>query len=129
MYEFSLSLALPFERAAEALREALAAEHLGIVSDVDVQAVLRNKLGKEIPAYHIYGACNPKLADRVIGIEPNAGVLLPCNIVLREAGDGSTVVSFMEPATVLGLAQSAEAATVGAEARAMLERVAARLSD
>ena len=127
MYEFDVTLDLPFDQALEKVRETLMSEHLGVVSDVDVQAIFKAKLGKEIPAYHIYGACNPGLADRVIGAEPNAGTLLPCNFVLREAGDGKTVVSFMDPVPVLGLSESEEVRAVAAEAREKLQRVVEKL--
>ncbi|HHI76285.1 MAG TPA: DUF302 domain-containing protein [Gammaproteobacteria bacterium] len=127
MYEFNVTLDLPFDQALEKVRETLMSEHLGVVSDVDVQAIFKAKLGKEIPAYHIYGACNPGLADRVIGAEPNAGTLLPCNFVLREAGDGKSVVSFMDPVPVLGLSESEEVRAVAAEAREKLQRVVEKL--
>ena len=128
MYEFNLSLAMPFADAMNAVREALMAEQLGIVSEVDVQAIFRNKLGKEIPPYHILGACNPKLADRVISVEPNAGALLPCNVVVRAEGDNRTVISFLDPVTLLDLTHSDAPKAVGKDAKAMLERVAARLT-
>jgi uncharacterized protein (DUF302 family) len=128
MYEFNTTLALPFEQAMERVRECLLEEHLGIVSDVDVQAVFRNKMGKDIPAYHILGACNPKLADRVISDEPNAGVLLPCNVVVRETGPTTTVVSFLDPAAVLNLTETDEPKKVATDARAMLDRVMAHLA-
>ena len=127
MYEFNLTLDLPFEQALEKVREALMSEHLGIVSEVDVQAIFKAKMDKDIPPYRILGACNPKLADRVIAVEPNAGTLLPCNFVLRDAGDGKTVVSFMDPVAVLGLSESAEVRTVAEEARDKLQRVVAGL--
>ena len=127
MYEFDVTLDLPFDQALKKVRETLMSEHLGVVSDVDVQAIFKAKLGKEIPAYHIYGACNPGLADRVISAEPNAGTLLPCNFVLREAGDGKTVVSFMDPVPVLGLSESEEVRAVAAEAREKLQRVVEKL--
>lgn len=127
MYEFNLTLTLPFDQAMEKVRETLLSEHLGIVSDVDVQAIFKNKMNKEIPAYHILGACNPKLADRVIGAEPNAGTLLPCNLILREDDAGNTVVSFMDPVTVLGLCETDEPKAVAAEAREMLQRAVAKL--
>ena len=127
MYEFNVTLDLPFDQALEKVRETLMSEHLGVVSDVDVQAIFKAKLGKEIPAYHIYGACNPGLADQVIGAEPNAGTLLPCNFVLREAGDGKSVVSFMDPVPVLGLSESEEVRAVAAEAREKLQRVVEKL--
>ena len=128
MYEFNVTLALSCEQVTERLREALLSEQLGIVSDVDVQAIFKAKMAKDIPAYHILGACNPGLADRVLADEPNAGALLPCNVVVRDAGDGRTVVSFMDPVAVLGLSPSAAAHAVAAEAKAKLERVAAKLS-
>ncbi|HPE81245.1 MAG: DUF302 domain-containing protein [Sedimenticolaceae bacterium] len=128
MYEFNLTLDLPFDQAVEKVREALLSEHLGIVSDVDVQSIFQNKMGKAIRPYHIYGACNPKLADRVIASEPNAGVLLPCNFILRETDEGNTVLSFMDPVPVLGLTATQEPKAVAAEARVMLQNVVARLS-
>lgn len=128
MYEFNLTLDLSFDQAVEKVREALLSEHLGIVSDVDVQSIFQNKMGKAIRPYHIYGACNPKLADRVIASEPNAGVLLPCNFILRETDEGNTVLSFMDPVPVLGLTATQEPKAVAAEARVMLQNVVARLS-
>ena len=127
MYEFNLTLPLPFDQAMEKIRETLMSEHLGIVSDVDVQAIFRNKMDKNIPAYHIPGACNPKLADRVISAEPNAGTLLPCNFIMREDDAGNTVVSFMGPVAVLGPCESDEPKAVAAEAKEMLQRVVAKL--
>lgn len=129
MYEFNLTLALPFHQAMEKVRETLLSEHLGIVSDVDVQAIFKNKMDKDIPAYHILGACNPKLADRVISSEPNAGTLLPCSFILREDGADSTVVSFMDPVPVLGLCETDEPKAVASEAHEMLQRVVAKLGD
>jgi uncharacterized protein (DUF302 family) len=128
MYEFNVQLDLPYADAEARLREALLGEQFGIVSEIDVQAVFKAKMGKDIPAYRILGACNPGLADRVLTAEPNAGALLPCNVVVRDAGAGRTVVSFMDPVAVLGLSSSPAARDVAADARARLERVAARLT-
>jgi uncharacterized protein (DUF302 family) len=128
MYEFNTELQLPFEQALEKVRATLLEEHLGIVSDVDVQAIFKNKMDKDIPAYHIYGACNPKLADRVISAEPNAGTLLPCNFIMRETDSGSVVISFMDPVAVLGMTDTDEPKAVGREAKAMLLRVAEKLA-
>ena len=128
MYEFNVTLDLPFAAAMDHVREALMSEHLGVVSDVDVQAIFANKIDKQIEPYHILGACNPKLADRVIGAEPNAGVLLPCNVVVRAEGDARTVVSFLDPVAALGATTSAAPKVVADEAKAMLLRVAARLT-
>ncbi len=128
MYEFNLTLPGPFAAVLDAVRQALMTEQLGIVSEIDAQAVLKAKLNKDIPPYRILGACNPKLAERLLGVEPNVGTLLPCNIVVREQAPGQVVVSFMDPVAVLALVDAAEAKAVGAEARARLERVAAALA-
>lgn len=125
-YEMNVALDLPYDQALEKVKKILMANHLGIVSDVDVQAIFKNKLDKEIPAYHIYGACNPGLADRVISAEPNAGTLLPCNFVMYEE-DGKTQVSFMDPVPVLGLSSNEEVNAVAKEAKAILEKVIAEL--
>ncbi|MCW8945669.1 MAG: DUF302 domain-containing protein [Sedimenticola sp.] len=127
MYEFGLTLNKPFDQAMERVRQVLMDNQLGIVSEVDVQATLKNKIGKDIPAYRILGACNPVLADRVLEAEPNAGTLLPCNLILRAVSDTETVVSFMDPVAVLGLSDSAEVKAVAAEARAKLDEVVAQL--
>ena len=128
MYEFHTELNLPFDQALEKVRAALMGEHQGIVSDVDVRAFIKNKMDKTIPAYRIYGACNPKLADRVISAEPNAGTLLPCNFILRETATATVVVSFMDPVAVLCMTESEEPKAVAGEAKEMLQRVVAKLS-
>ncbi len=127
MYEFNTELNLSFDAALEKVRATLMEEHLGIVSDVDVQAIFKNKMDKAIPAYHIYGACNPKLADRVISAEPNAGTLLPCNFIMRETGKDSVVVSFMDPVAVLALTETDEPKAVAREAKEILQRVMEKL--
>lgn len=127
MYTFGVTLDLPFDAAAEKTIAALAAEKLGIVSDVNVAAILKAKLGEDIGAYRILGACAPGLAKRVIEAVPSAGALLPCSVVVRSLGEGRTAVDFMDPVTVLGLAQSPATDAVAAEARAILERVCAAL--
>jgi uncharacterized protein (DUF302 family) len=127
MYEFNTEIDFPFEQALEKVRVTLMEEHLGIVSDVDVQAIFKNKMDKSVPAYHIYGACNPQLADRVITSEPNAGTLLPCTFILRETETGKTLVSFMDPEAVLGLCKTEEPKRVAAEAKIKLQRVLEKL--
>lgn len=128
MYEFNITLDKPFAESVETVKAALMEEHLGIVSEVDVQAVFKNKMDKDIPSYLILGACNPMLADRVLAAEPNAGTLLPCNFIVRDAGESKTVISFMDPEAVLGLSDSSELRAVGLEAKQKLERVIDRLS-
>jgi uncharacterized protein (DUF302 family) len=128
MYEFNTEIDLPFDQAVEKVRELLLEQHLGIVSDVDVQAIFKNKMDKAIPAYHIFGACNPKLADRVLSSEPNAGTLLPCNFIMRENEAGKVTISIMDPETVLGLCTTDEPKKVAREAKEMLQRVVDKLN-
>jgi uncharacterized protein (DUF302 family) len=128
MYVFGVVIEAPFDAALTKVNEAIAAEKLGVVSDVDVAAILRAKLGEEIGGYRILGACAPGLARRVIAAQPAAGVLLPCSLVVRRLDDASTAVDFMNPQTLLALAGVPEIEEVGAEAKAVLERVRDRLT-
>jgi uncharacterized protein (DUF302 family) len=126
---FGVEIDLPFEAALERVLAALQAEKLGVVSDIDVAATLKAKLGEEIGGYRILGACAPGLAKRVIAAQPAAGTLLPCNVVVRKVTEGRSAVDFMDPATVLALAADPAADAVAAEARVILDRVVARLRD
>jgi uncharacterized protein (DUF302 family) len=128
MYTFGVTLDLPFDAAAEKTIAALAAEKLGIVSDVNVAAILKAKLGEDMGAYRILGACAPGLAKRVIEAVPTAGALLPCSVVVRSLGEGRTAVDFMDPLTVLGLANLPELAEVASAARRQLEGAKNRLT-
>ncbi len=128
MYVFGVVLECPFDEAVEKVREALAAAKLGIVSDVDVAAILRAKLGEDIGGYRILGACAPALAQRVIQTQPAAGVLLPCNLVIRTLDAVSTAVDFMDPEAILALARIPEIDALAAEAKVMLLQVRDLLS-
>ena len=127
-YEFNTTLQCGFEEAIERVRAVLMEEHLGVVSEVNVQAIFKAKMDKDIPPYRIFGACNPKLASQILEVEPNAGTLLPCNFIMYETTPGNVVVSFMDPVTVLGLAQSDAAQEVGKVAKEKLLRVIGKLS-
>lgn len=127
-YEFNTTLQGSFEEAIEKVRAVLLEEQLGVVSEINVQAIFKAKMDKEIAPYRIFGACNPKLAAQLLEAEPNAGTLLPCNFVMYETAPGQVVVSFMDPVTVLGLASSALAQEVGAAAKEKLQRVTAKLA-
>ncbi|MDX9989988.1 DUF302 domain-containing protein [Thiothrix unzii] len=127
-YEFNTTLQSGFEEAIERVRAVLMDEHLGVVSEVNVQAIFKAKMDKDIPPYRIFGACNPKLASQILEVEPNAGTLLPCNFIMYETTPGNVVVSFMDPVTVLGLAQSDAAQEVGKVAKEKLLRVIDKLS-
>ncbi|HIO91313.1 MAG TPA: DUF302 domain-containing protein [Leucothrix mucor] len=121
-FVFSTQLNQPIDEAIETLKSTLMNHHLGIVSDVNVAAIVKNKLDEEMPAYRILGACNPMMAKKMIEAIPEAGALLPCTIVAREL-DGNTIFDFMNPITVLGIADNDVMDTVAAEATEKLKAV------
>ena len=108
------------------VESALRAEGFGVLTEIDVAATMKAKLGIDRPPYLILGACNPPLAHRVLEIDPSVGALLPCNVVLRADGDG-TVVEAMDPAAAMAIGGDAAIAEVAAEVRGRLVRVIAAL--
>ena len=122
-YAFGKTVAMTQEQAVQAVTQALAGEGFGVLTEIDVAATLKKKLGLERPPYKILGACNPQFAARALEVEPQIGALLPCNVVVRQGADGKTVVEFMDPDAVLGLVGRPEVAPIAAEVRARLVRV------
>ena len=122
-YAFGKTVAMTQEQAVQAVTQALAGEGFGVLTEIDVAATLKKKLGIERPPYKILGACNPQFAARALEMEPQIGALLPCNVVVRQGADGKTVVEFMDPDAVLGLVGRPEVAPIAAEVRARLVRV------
>ena len=127
-YTFAVTLPVPVPEARERAIAALREEGFGVLSEIDVAATLKARLGVDGPPYLILGACNPALAHAAIEADPAIGALLPCNVVVRAVADG-TVVEIMDPAAVLGIAGVASLAPLGAEARARLLRVAGTLAE
>ena len=128
IYAFGVELHLPFDEAVAQVQQAIQAEGLGVVSDVDVQTIIRNKLQEEIAPWRMLGACAPGLAKRVMEAEPEAAALLPCSVIVREIKPGLTGVTFMDPEPVLALTENPAVISVAQEARAIIERVRDRLS-
>ncbi len=126
-YGFGKTVNVSFNDAIDRVTAALQAEGFGILSDIDVAAALKKKLNKDMPPYRILGACNPPLADRAIGMEPSIGLLLPCNVLVRQDAGGAVHVEFMDPDAVLKLVEGSGIDTLAHDVRQRLERVMAAL--
>lgn len=127
MYGFHVEISGPFEQALEKVIAALKTEGFGVLSDIDVQKAMKEKLGKDMPAYRILGACNPPLAHQAIQAEPEIGLLLPCNVTLRQLDGGRVSVGFLDPQMMVELTRNPGVAGVADEAAQRLRRVSAAL--
>ena len=123
MYGFSINMTGDMATLRERVTAALQQEGFGVLTEIDVAATLKKKLDVERKPYLILGACNPALANQALNADPDIGLLLPCNVVLREEEDGSITVGFMDPAAVLSLVDQEGVEVLAAEVRSRLERV------
>jgi len=111
------------DEVCEKVTEALKTEGFGVLTEIDVQATLKKKIDVDRKPYKILGACNPQLANQAINAEPDIGLLLPCNVVVREEDDGSMTVAFMDPAAVLDLVNNTQVHEIAPQVKAKLEKV------
>lgn len=122
-YAFSTTTTGSFPATLVKVTEALKAEGFGVLTEIDVAATLKAKLGIDSRPYKILGACNPQFAHQAIAADPDIGLLLPCNVILREEADGQVTVGFMDPAAVLGMVGNPQVTAIGETVRAKLVRV------
>ena len=123
MYGFNVTLHTTFDETVKTVIDALKQEGFGVLSDIDVQAAMKEKLGADIRRYRILGACNPPLALKALTVDPDIGLLLPCNVVVREDADGSMTVGFVDPQVMMQVAGNTQVQEVADDAAARLRRV------
>ena len=126
-FGFGKSVDLDFDAALDKVTGELQKEGFGVLSDIDVSAKMKEKLDKDMPRYRILGACNPALAYQAISAVEDIGLLLPCNVLVRENDEGKVFVSFMDPASVLSLVDHPGVEPLAAEVKSKLQRVAAAM--
>lgn len=111
-----------FDEVEQRTREALGKQGFGVLTEIDVQATMKKKIGADMPRYLILGACNPQMAFKAIEIEPKIGAMLPCNVILRETGDG-VEVSAVDPQASMAEIQNQHLTALAGDVRKMLEEV------
>ncbi len=125
-YGLTRQLSVPYDEAVGRVKAALKEEGFGVLTEIDVKDTIRQKLGKEFRRYDIIGACNPTLAHRALEAELQVGLLLPCNVIVFEDGDSTTVAAF-DPEAAMGLADNPALEDVAKEAKARLKRALEQL--
>ena len=122
-YGFGKKTLYSFDEAIKKVTEELQKEGFGVLTNIDVSATLKKKLNQDMPPYQILGACNPQFAHQALEKEPSIGLLLPCNVVVRQDNTGNVYIEFMDPKAVLELVGNSEISHVAGEVRQRLERV------
>lgn len=126
VYEETVVLDMPFDAALSLVKESFAEQGFGTLTEIDLQATLHDKIGKEIGRYVIVGACNPRLAGAALDTEPLIGVLLPCNVVVREVDD-KVIVDAMDPGLMAKMTGRPEMEPIADEGRRLVNAALARL--
>lgn len=126
-YFLGKMLPIAFADAIIRTMDALKNEGFGVLTDIDVSATLKQKIGVEFPSYRILGACNPALAYEALKLESKVGTMLPCNVVVRDAGGGQTEVAAIDPVASMQAIDNPELKRAAEQVRAKLERVIAAL--
>lgn len=126
-YGFGKAVNYGFDDALAKVTEALSKEGFGVLTEIDVAATMKKKINVDMPSYRILGACNPQLANRAIGAEPSIGLLLPCNVVVRQDAAGTVHVEFMDPIAIMQLVAKPEVEELAKDVRGRLDRVLAAL--
>lgn len=116
-YHYARTVPMPLDQAEARVRDTLAEEGFGILTEIDVQATLKKKLDVDIRPYRILGACNPPAAHRAIQAEPHIGTMLPCNVILRDLGDDQTEISAVDPVASMSAIENEALGEIAAEIR------------
>ncbi len=124
-YYFSKRFRADFEAGTERVRKALASEGFGVLSEIDVSATLKKKIGADFRRYTILGACNPPFAHRALQLEDKVGTMLPCNVIVQEIAPGELEVAAVDPVASMQAITNPSLGEVATEVRAKLERVIA----
>lgn len=123
MYGIHITVNCGMDEAEQKTREALKAEGFGVLTEIDVQKTLKEKIDVDRKAYKILGACNPKLANEALNSEPDLGLLLPCNVVIREEEDGSTTVAIVDPESMFTVVNKPEMEALAKDVRVRFDRI------
>ena len=127
MYGIHVTVDCSMDEAERKTIEALKAEGFGVLTEINVQAVLKNKINVDRKPYKILGACNPTLANKALSLEPDLGLLLPCNVVIREEEDASITVAIVDPAAMFSVVNKPEMEEMADEVRTAFERIMAAI--
>ncbi len=126
-YYLAKTLPIAFDKAVARTMDALKQEGFGVLTEIDVKETLQKKIGVDFPNYRILGACNPALAYEAIKLESKVGTMLPCNVVVRDAGNGQTEVAAIDPVASMQAIDNPELKRIAAQVRTKLEKVIATL--